>query len=113
MGLDLQPQLLQMLDDRAIDRAPQVGVMIRHDTGLVADAIVYVLHASFTEELVASAEWNLYNGSQLGKLLRSVVLDICNPLQWFREGRALRYGGHTSKYAINCLTMAFQATKRC
>jgi hypothetical protein len=43
VGLDLYSQLLQVLDDRAIDSTAQVGVLILNDMGLVSYAIVDVL----------------------------------------------------------------------
>lgn len=78
--LDLQPKLLQVLDNRTVNRSTQVGMVVRHNTGLIADAVVYILHAALTEELVTSTEWDLDDRAQLRKFLGSVVLDICDPL---------------------------------
>lgn len=55
-------------------------MVVRHNTGLIADAVVYILHAAFTEELVTSTEWDLDDRAQLRKFLGSVVLDICDSL---------------------------------
>lgn len=43
MSLDFSTKLLQMLNDRAIDRTSQVGMLVRNDAGLVANVVVYVL----------------------------------------------------------------------
>lgn len=43
MGLDLRSELLEVLDDRAIDGTPEISVLISNDSSLVADAIVDVL----------------------------------------------------------------------
>jgi hypothetical protein len=40
---DFKPELLQMLYDGAVNRPPQVGVLISDDAGLVSDAEVDVL----------------------------------------------------------------------
>jgi hypothetical protein len=40
VGLDLYSRFLPVLDDRAIDGAAQVSVLVRSDTSLVSYAIV-------------------------------------------------------------------------
>lgn len=43
MGLDLNPELLEVLDDRAVNRTAEVGVLVSDNTSLVANGVVYVL----------------------------------------------------------------------
>lgn len=65
-NLDLGMELLQVLDDRAINRTPKVRVMIGDDARLVPYIVENVLEASFAEELVPSAERDLDNATKLG-----------------------------------------------
>jgi hypothetical protein len=43
MSLYLYAQFLQMLYYATVDGTTEVGVLIRDDTGFVADAIIYIL----------------------------------------------------------------------
>lgn len=81
VSLDLGAELLEVLDDGSLDRLCEVGVMVSDDTGLVADAVVDVLDTVFAEELVALAEGDLNDTTELGQLLGGVVLDIGNTLE--------------------------------
>lgn len=51
-----------MLHNRSINSSTQIGMMVRHDAGLISDPIVYVLYSVFTKELVAGSKWHLNNG---------------------------------------------------
>jgi len=64
--LDLRMEFLQVLHDRAINRAPKVGMVIGNHTGLVPDIIEDVLKASLAEELVPSAKGDLDDPPKLG-----------------------------------------------
>lgn len=65
-----------MLHDRAINRAPKIGMMIRNHACLVSYIIENVLEASLAEELVASAEGDLDDTPKLGEFPGGVVLNI-------------------------------------
>lgn len=80
MTLNLHSELLQVLNDRAINRLAKVGVVVGHDACLVTDAVVYVLHAALTEELVASTEGHLDDGAELCELFRGIVLNVSDAL---------------------------------
>lgn len=41
--LDLDAEFLEVLDDGAVDRAAEVGVLVGDDARLVADGVVHVL----------------------------------------------------------------------
>jgi hypothetical protein len=43
MGLDLDPELLEMLDDGTVDRPAEIRVLVGDHAGLVANAIEDVL----------------------------------------------------------------------
>ncbi len=79
--LDLGAELLEVLDDGALDGLCEVGVVVGDDAGLVADAVVDVLDAVLAEELVALAEGDLDDAAELGELLCGVVLDVGDALK--------------------------------
>ena len=88
-----------MLHDGAVDGAPEIGMLICNDAGLVAYAVVDILkegvgadrtgergqatdlEATLTEKLVPRSKGNLYDGAQLGQLLCGVVLDVGDALR--------------------------------
>ena len=43
MSLDLCPQLLKVLDDRTVDSASEVGVVISDDASFVSDVVENIL----------------------------------------------------------------------
>jgi len=81
VGLDLGPELLEVLDDRRLDSPGQGRVRVGNDPGLVPDGVKDILHTAFTEELVSGSEWDLDNSSELGEFLGSVGLDVGNTLK--------------------------------
>jgi len=81
VGLDLGPELLQVLDNGRLDGPGKRRVRVGNDPGLVSDGVEDILHTAFTEELVSGSEWDLNNGSELGELLGSVGLDVGNTLK--------------------------------
>jgi hypothetical protein len=81
VGLDLGPELLEVLDDGRLDGPCQRRVRVGNDPGLVSDGVEDILHTTFTEELVSGSEWDLDNSSELGELLGSVGLDVGNTLK--------------------------------
>jgi hypothetical protein len=64
--LDLGMELLQVLHDRAINRAPKVCMVIGNHARLVPYIVENVLEASLAEELVPSAEGDLDDAPKLG-----------------------------------------------
>ncbi len=81
VSLDLGAELLEVLDDGALDGLGKVGVVVSNDTGLFADAVVDVLDTVLAEELVALTEGDLDDTTELGKLLGGVVLDVGDTLE--------------------------------
>ena len=80
MGLDLYSQLLQVLDDGAVNCATKVCVVVSDRAGLVANGVVSILQAPLSEELVAGTEGDLNDRTELRHLLRRVVLDVRDAL---------------------------------
>ena len=80
MCFDFYPQLLQVLDDRAVDRPTKVRVVVSDRAGLVANGVVSILQAPLSEELVAGTEGDLNDRTELRHLLRRVVLDVRDAL---------------------------------
>lgn len=76
MRLDFKVQFLEVLNDGALDRLAQVGMMVSDDAGLVADVVVDVLKTVLAKELIPSFEWDLNYRSELGEFLGGVVLDV-------------------------------------
>lgn len=70
-----------MLNDAAIDGSTKVCVLVCDAPGFVSDAIKNILQTSFAEKVIPSSERHLDNGSELGELLRSVILDSSNSLE--------------------------------
>lgn len=103
VSLYLYTQFLKMLYYGTVDCTTEVGVLIRNNTGFVADTIIYILtvrqshmwvvrwmqsrerfthlKTAFAEELIGRAERYLNDGSQFGHLFCSVVLNIGNTLE--------------------------------
>ena len=103
VSLYLYAQFLKMLYYGTIDCTTEVGVLIRDDTGFVADAIIYILKVAqshkwvvrwissrerythlktaFAEELISRAERYLNNGGKFSHLFCSVVLNVGNTLE--------------------------------
>lgn len=81
MRLDLKVQLLQVLNDRALDRLTKVGMMIGNDAGLVANVVVDVLKTVLAEELVSGSEGNLDDCAEFGEFFSRVVLDVGDTLE--------------------------------
>ena len=52
MGLYLYAQFLEMLYYGTVDCTTEVGVLIRDDTGFVADAIIYILTVAQSDKWV-------------------------------------------------------------
>lgn len=52
VSLYLYAKFLKMLYYRTVDRTAEVGVLIRDDTGLVADPIIYILTVARSHEWV-------------------------------------------------------------
>ena len=80
MGLDLYSQLLQVLDDGAVNCAAKICVVVSDRAGLVANGVVSILQAPLSEELVAGTEGDLNDRAELRHLLRRVVLDVRDAL---------------------------------
>jgi hypothetical protein len=80
MGLDLRPQLVQMLNDARVECTGKIGVLVRDDPRLVSDGVEHILETALTEELVSCTERNLDNTPELGELLGRIVLDIGDAL---------------------------------
>ena len=80
MCFDFYPQLLQVLDDRAVDRPTKVRVVVSDRASLIANGVVGVLEAPLAEELVAGTEGDLNYRAELRHLLRRVVLDVRDAL---------------------------------
>jgi hypothetical protein len=103
VSLYLYAQFLEMLHYGTVDCTTKVGVLIRDDTGFVADAIIYILtvaqshkwlvgwipsrersthlKTTFAEELISRAERDLNDGGKFSHLLCSVVLNVGNTLE--------------------------------
>jgi hypothetical protein len=81
VGLDLGPELLQVLDNGRLDSPGKRRVRVGNDPGLVSDGVEDILHTALTEELVSGSEGNLNDGTELGELLGSVGLDVGNALE--------------------------------
>jgi len=43
MSLDLRSQLLEVLDNRAVDCSPKIGVLVSDDAGFVSDVVENIL----------------------------------------------------------------------
>ena len=97
MSLNLRPQLLQVLDDGAVDGLAQVRVLVRNSPGLVSNAVVDVLmrcqtawtpqndaqtylNTSLTQERVSGPEGDLDDGTQLCILSCNRAFDVRNAL---------------------------------
>jgi len=50
MGLDFGPNLIKMLDDGAIDGAPQISMLICDKARFVSDSIINVLHSAAKQQ---------------------------------------------------------------
>jgi hypothetical protein len=76
MSFDLHPQLLQVLDNRTLDRPTKVGMLVSNGTSFVSYAVVYILihklgDISFTESTsnVPAIHLHLEIDSRNGKVL--------------------------------------------
>lgn len=81
VSLDLGTKLLEVLNDGALNGLGEIGMVVSNDTGLVTDSVVDVLDTVLAEELVALAEGDLDDTTELSELLGSVVLDVGNTLK--------------------------------
>ena len=108
MGLDLYSQLLQVLDDGAVNCAAKICVVVSDRAGLVANGVVSILQAPLSEELVAGTEGDLNDRAELRHLLRRVVLDVRDALalgQYHQRNRPV-FSTHLKvgyKLLHNCL----------
>jgi hypothetical protein len=71
---------MEVLDDRRINGATEIGVLVGDGAGAVANSIVDVLKAALAHELVTRAERNLDHAPQFSKFARSVCLDVRDAL---------------------------------
>jgi hypothetical protein len=97
VGLYLYAQFLEVLYYRTIDCTAKIGMLIRNDTGFVADAIIDILQgcvrvsktmirregqrsthlkAALTEELIGGAKRYLNDSGEFCHLFCSVILDV-------------------------------------
>jgi hypothetical protein len=103
VSLYLYAQFLEMLYYGTVDCTTEVGVLIRDDTGFVADAIIYILKVAqshkwvagwipsrersthlktaFAKELISRAERYLNDGGKFSHLFCRVVLNVGNTLE--------------------------------
>ena len=102
MSLYLYAQFLEMLYYGTVNCTTEVGVLIRDDTGFIADAIIYILmatqshewdvgwlpsgrsthlKATLTDELISRAERYLNDGGKFSHLFCSVVLNVGDTLE--------------------------------
>lgn len=111
MGLDLGPELLEVLDDGRLDSPGQRRVRVGNDPGLVSDGVEDILHTAFAEELVSGSEWDLNNGSELSELLGSVGFNVGDTLEVGWELASFRLYSRAD-LPMSILTICFQAVNR-
>lgn len=103
VGLYLNAQFLEVLYYRTVDRTTKVGMLVRNDTGFVADAVIDILQGrarkqamehppsggvqrsthlktTLTEELISRAKRYLNDCGEFCHLFCCVVLDVGNTL---------------------------------
>ena len=107
MGFDLGPELLEVLNDRAVDGATEICMLICDGTSLVSNSVVYILQrgeigkcmnrqveyehthleASFTEELITRPERDLNDRAEFCQFFCGIVLYIRDALNRQMRGR--------------------------